>query len=243
MLEYGGFRLKQQVGNNAFAYEERKLNPKLWIPELIPAWLEKLSLGAEPVFAELNHQGKLQLFSGLQKFLFFEKNWVPVYVFDNHNHALAFRYREFFKNTLSKGTHLLHLDQHSDMKSNPFSIQQEKWESICSFTQNCCNVGNFILPALNSGLIWEVSQIRSEYALLQSQIPDKDYIFDIDLDFRAPEMGISNFEQTIKKTKNLISSAKMVTIATSPYFLDQKQALELIKLLCSESLTSNMRQK
>ena len=65
---------------------------------------------------------------------------------------------------------------------------------------------------------------------MQFQIPDKDYIFDIDLDFRAPEMGISNFEQTIKNTKNLISSAKMVTIATSPYFLDQKQALELIKL-------------
>ena len=75
MLEYGGFRLKQQVGNNAFAYEERKPNPKLWIPELISDWLEKLSLGAEPVFAELNHQGKLQLFSGLQKFLFFEKKY------------------------------------------------------------------------------------------------------------------------------------------------------------------------
>ena len=56
-------------------------------------------------------------------------------------------------------------------------------------------------------------------------------------------MGINNFEQTIKNTKNLISSAKMVTIATSPYFLDQKQALELIKLLCLEDLTGNMRQK
>ena len=78
---------------------------------------------------------------------------------------------------------------------------------------------------------------------MQFQIPDKDYIFDIDLDLRAPEMGISNFEQTIKNTKNLISSAKMVTIATSPYFLDQKQALELIKLLCLEDLTGNMRQK
>jgi hypothetical protein len=35
MLEYGGFRVEQQVGNNAFAYEERKPNPKLWIPQLI----------------------------------------------------------------------------------------------------------------------------------------------------------------------------------------------------------------
>ncbi len=82
------------------------------------------------------------------------------------------------------------------------------------------------------------NDIHKDYIFLY-----ENYIFDIDLDFRAPEMGISNFEQTIKNTKNLISSAKMVTIATSPYFLDQKQALELIKLLCSKSLTSNMRQK
>lgn len=117
------------------------------------------------------------------------------------------------------------------MNKNPFSIKEENWDSICDFTYNCCNVGNFILPALNSGLVSEVQQIRSEYTLLHFLIPEQDYIFDIDLDFWAEEMGIKAFEVTLEKTKNLISSAKLVTIATSPYFLDQSKALELIHQL------------
>ena len=44
-------------------------------------------------------------------------------------------------------------------------------------------------------------------------------------------MGIVNLEASFKKTKNLMQSAKMITIATSPYFLDQQKALDLIKLL------------
>ncbi len=231
MLDYGGFRLKNELGNNVFAYQERNPDPKLWVPKLISAWLDQLSLGDQSVFSECNSQGEVQYFSGLQNFLFFEKDWIPIYFFDNHNHALAFRYREFFKKTIQKGIFLIHLDQHSDMNKNPFNIQDENWDSVCDFTQNCCNVGNFILPALNSGLLSEVQQIRSEYALLHSQIPDHDYIFDIDLDFWTEEMGIEDFEATLEKVKNLISSAKLVTIATSPYFLDQFKALALIHQL------------
>jgi hypothetical protein len=117
------------------------------------------------------------------------------------------------------------------MNENPFSIKEENWNSICDFTHNCCNVGNFIFPALNSGLVSEVQQIRSEYALLHFHILEQDYIFDIDLDFWAEEMGIEALEATLEKVKNLISSAKLVTIATSPYFLDQFKALALIHQL------------
>lgn len=231
MLEYGGLRLKNEFGNNVFAYQERKPDPKLWVPKLISAWLDQLSLGDQPVFAECTSQGEVQLFSGLQNFLFFEKQWIPIYLFDNHNHALAFWYREYFKKTIQKRSSLIHLDQHSDMNENPFSIKEENWDSICDFTHNCCNVGNFILPALNSGLVCEVQQIRSEYTLLHFHIPEQDYIFDIDLDFWAEEMGIEALEATLEKVKNLISSAKLVTIATSPYFFDQSKALELIHQL------------
>lgn len=37
MLDYGGFRLKNELGNNVFAYQERKSDPKLWVPKLISA--------------------------------------------------------------------------------------------------------------------------------------------------------------------------------------------------------------
>ncbi|HCB52085.1 TPA: hypothetical protein DEP21_06015, partial [Patescibacteria group bacterium] len=55
------------------------------------------------------------------------------------------------------------------------------------------------------------------------------YTLDIDLDFRAPEMSIEKYSQTIQKIKALISNAKIITIATSPYFLDQTLALKILK--------------
>jgi hypothetical protein len=41
-------------------------------------------------------------------------------------------------------------------------------------------------------------------------------------------MSIEQFDKTIQITKELIKKAKIVTIATSPYFLDQNLALKLL---------------
>jgi hypothetical protein len=54
-------------------------------------------------------------------------------------------------------------------------------------------------------------------------------ILDIDLDFRAPEMSIDEYNKTINITRNLIQNSRVVTIATSPYFLDQNLAIKIIK--------------
>ena len=97
--------------------------------------------------------------------------------------------------------------------------------------QTKCNVGNFIEPALKANLISHMDQIRSEYKLLNYQNIHKNYILDIDLDFRAEEMSIEQFDETIKKTKSLILNAKVVTIATSPYFLPQEKAIQLLHIL------------
>ena len=57
------------------------------------------------------------------------------------------------------------------------------------------------------------------------------YILDIDIDFWAPEMGIEEFDRTIQKTRQLIAGASMVTIATSPCFIDQERAVEIVAML------------
>lgn len=74
-----------------------------------------------------------------------------------------------------------------------------------------------------------VKQLRTEQWLLCYNKPHMDYILDIDLDFWDEKMWISDMNWTIKKVKNLIQSAKVVTVATSPYFLNQDKALELIQ--------------
>ena len=57
------------------------------------------------------------------------------------------------------------------------------------------------------------------------------YILDIDVDFWAPEMGIGEFDRTIQKTRQLIAGANVVTIATSPCFMDQERAVEIVRKL------------
>lgn len=231
MLEYGGFWLEEEKWNNIFAYQERKIGQKLRVAPLKKAGIEHLALGSNPVFAELDTDWNVQTYTWLQNFLFFEWDGVPLYIFDNHNHALAFRYRELFKWSFEKGAYLLHIDQHSDMNENPYFLEEETWEAVVDFTNFSCNVGNFLQPALKSELFTSIEQIRTECKLLSFQKPDRNYLLDIDLDFWAEEMGIMQFHETIKKTKKLISSAKMVTIATSPHFLDQQKALELLDQL------------
>lgn len=102
---------------------------------------------------------------------------------------------------------------------------------IAEYVNQECNVGSFIVPAQKSGLIGECIQIRTESGLLNFSDLPQEYILDIDLDFWVPEMGIVQFNATIEKIKNLIVSARVVTIATSPYFMDQSRALEVLRMI------------
>lgn len=90
------------------------------------------------------------------------------------------------------------------------------------------------MPAIDAGWVAEHKQIRTERSLLHATdtIPPNT-ILDIDLDFWAPGMPMEHFQKTIQKTRQLIQHPhiKLVTIATSPYFLDQDRALQLLHKL------------
>ncbi|MDR0282760.1 MAG: UPF0489 family protein [Candidatus Peribacteria bacterium] len=106
-------------------------------------------------FAEKDKNGNIQYFHGLKNFLKFSPpcHYNPVYIFDNHHHALSFRYLEYLRS--KKVCTLLHIDQHSDMQDNQFSLPDDLLETdrsheIFQFVLECCTVGNFIQPALKS---------------------------------------------------------------------------------------------
>jgi len=83
-----------------------------------------------------------------------------------------------------------------------------------------------------------VIQIRTDYALQQLQSSNlhdwqagfrhQAHIVDIDVDFRADKEVTP---QDIQIIRNLIVHAKLVTIATSPYFINQKRAIDIVKQL------------
>ena len=178
-----------------------------------------------------------------------QSKWQTIYIFDNHNHALYFRYKEYFEWHIKKWINLIHIDQHSDMNENKFISKKNdnnfsNLESVFQFTNYNCNVWNFIKPAIEEWLIWNITQINTEYSLINSKFSfschsewneeskkenSKQTILDIDLDFRAPEMSIEKYQETISITKKLIQNSGVVTIATSPYFLDQNLAIKIIQ--------------
>lgn len=176
----------------------------------IKSWtLTDVKLGSHIVFEETDEKGVLHQCTGLEYIVKIEPNIVVV---DNHDLVLEFR---------EQGLPVIHLDQHTDLRPvGPEGV----------------NVGNFLRYALDTWFISSATQINTEYSLLQfntQNIAPNTTIVDIDLDFRHPDMSIEQFEKTIQITKLLIKKAKIITIATSPYFLDQNLALSLLKLILS----------
>jgi len=168
-----------------------------------------------------------------------------IYIIDNHHHAFYCRYKSYHDGILPRWSTLIHIDQHSDL--NELSLRGTKQsivinrnsttKEVATYTNTILDIGSFIIPALDSGIISDQIQVRSEYALSQFSTTFDDLqqywtiIVNIDLDFRAPEMSIEHYAQTIKKVRQLIAShqVKCITIATSPAFIDQDRALEVLR--------------
>ncbi len=84
------------------------------------------------------NEGKLVSCTGLKHFVQTTYKGIPTYIFDNHNHALFFRYRHTKKLMSSfivkeevsadadggcKPFVVLHIDQHADTKENKNSFK------------------------------------------------------------------------------------------------------------------------
>ena len=216
-------RLTKNIWNNQFCFNQVE-NPKIWIANTIDWTVENLEIWDNTVFREMKNW-KIIEYKWLKNFIQIKNQNQSIYIFDNHNHALKYWIDEYKQWNIPFWFDLIHIDQHTDMNQSEFDLD------IQNPNYDVYNVWNFIQPAIKSGLINKVEQINTEYKLLNFQTNEKDLILDIDLDFRAPEMSIEKYPETIKKAKNLISKSRVVTIATSPYFLDQNLSIKVCKKL------------
>ena len=58
------------------------------------------------------------------------------------------------------------------------------------------------------------------------------YILDIDVDFREQKTD-EEMEADGEIIRKLVNNACLITIATSPYFMNQKRAIKIIKTMLS----------
>jgi hypothetical protein len=229
---YNGFYIEKAVGNNAFSFEKRG-NKRIYVPPLIEERIAELSLGNKTVFSEIE-DGVEKNRAGLKNFIYNYDLDKHIFIFDNHNHAFFFWMLGYVNNFLEKDSFLVHIDQHSDMR------KPIKWftggsggglflKSAFEYTNYVLNVGNFIKPALEMGIFSRVEIVDSSYAF-EFPIPEK-FILDIDMDIFSDDMSYISEDIKFKKIKRYIERSDFITIATSPYFIEQRKAVDLVKKL------------
>lgn len=228
MERYKGFYIDKPYGNNVFSYEERE-NKKIFVPKLIEGNLNDVKVGEHIVFNEIDEDMEIKA-KGLENLVEYKLNYKTIYVFDNHNHAFYFWMKSLKNNEFNKGCKLVHVDQHKDMrKPNNYEVDVEDLDNVFRYTNEVLNVGNFIQPALKKEIFSEVIIIDSSYAF-DIKI-EGEYVLDIDLDIFSKDMDYIPYDFRLNKIKDLIKNAKVITIATSPYFIEQDYAINVLKEL------------
>lgn len=239
---YNGFYLTQECANSQIS---NCSTPLRVAPIKKINNYENLEVDYEHfAFAEKNDNWEIEYFHWLKNYLYIKKtNHSPIFIFDNHNHAITFRYNIIYSKKI-KNAELIHIDQHSDCRDNKNHLRinqnKDELEKVFNFCNQKCNVWNFIPPAIESWIISNQIQIRSNTALQNLKIDkNQNFILDIDLDFCLDWISRNKINQesvkTLKEKFNEISQfALCTTIATSPYFLDQELAIDIIENLLTE---------
>lgn len=229
---YRGFSIDQPLGNNAFSYEERSMK-RIYVAPLMEAGLEALKIGTETAFSEYAN-GQESNLKGLESFLYLPSPRKDIFIFDNHNHAFFFWAYGVKTKRIAFGSTLLHVDQHTDFREpkeyfDPPHKEDFSLQEAFEYTNYKLNVGNFIKPAMRWGIFNKVEMLISSDTF-EKNYPDP-FVLDIDIDIFAKEMDYIPYAFKIKTIRRLISQANFITMATSPYFIEQDRAIEIIKEL------------
>lgn len=227
------FWIEEPVGNNALSFERRGPAPKLWVSSLTHGSLEDVALGETVVFEDFDEHGRLLSCTGLSHLVKTTWGGVPAVVVDNHNHAFYFWFEALLEGKLQPGAVLVHLDQHRDTRSpeRSFSPTSTLTDAF-HYTNFHLNVGNYILPAQQAGVVGETLLVTGEDGLSDFRLVGREnIILNIDLDFFAPEMSYVDFDLARRFVDRYLPTVSLITVATSPFFIDQRRAMTFLRRL------------
>lgn len=232
---YSGFFIDKPAGNNAFSYESREQR-SIFVPQLIEVSLQDAAIGNEVVFCEIE-DGAEKGRHGLENLVYHQSGDKHFFLFDNHNHAFSFWMAALHGNLLKPGLPLIHVDQHSDMRKPDVFFELNRGEDLpdlntaLEYANYTLNVGNFIQPALRLGIFSSVEIIDNSSAFLR--LPEPPFAFDLDLDIFSEDMAYISQENKYAYIRHCLKHATVITIATSPYFIDQEAALRHLREILS----------
>lgn len=245
------------ISNNEFSFKERK-HKKIYIPEIIEGNIKNIRKGEAFAFIELDEFGNETCCKGLEKFI--KQTDEAKYIFDNHNHSFYFSYELHYKtkekydfihidqhkdlreasvefdlyrtNIMETEQKLIDEFAKLNLKIDIEKLTQGKIDLLIAYlyTNTVLNVGNFIKPMINMGMIDKFYCIDSQYAMDQISGYDRsrNYILDLDLDFFSKDMDYIMEEEKLEMTQKLMDKADLILMATSPYFIEFEKCREIL---------------
>lgn len=210
------FFLEGGQGNNSFL---RKGEPGLHIPAIRLGDKIDIKLGTQVVFCDMEDGDYLEK-KGLQSYICgFSDSGTPVFVCDNHNLVL-----EAWQLLKANKPTLIHIDQHKDNAK----IQCKSTDSI--YCTRICDYIHF--AQLNHWIADDYFSLVEAQDL--NKLEDvkllKNKIVNIDIDFFVKELTMITLRDKINIISQSCQNADLITIATSPGFINQPFAVELAKL-------------
>ena len=204
-------------GNNSFL---RKEETGLHIPRITLGTINDLKAGNQIVFCDNQDDEYLQC-TGLDAHICSKTNsGIPLFICDNHN--LVLEAWQLFK---EKKPTLIHIDQHKDdAKINCLPNASIYHTRICDYID---------YAQKNEWIQFDYFSFVESQDLPQleqaSQSTNK--IVNIDIDFFVKEVTMLTLEEKIEVITKSCQGASLITIATSPGFIEQELAVGITKLL------------
>ncbi len=226
---YCGFYIDQPVSNNAFSFESRRLK-KIYVAPLVHATVDDVKVGTEAAFCEVIDGNEI-VRNGLRSFVYWKAGAKHIFIFDNHNHAFVFWVWALSRGIFSQGAGLAHIDQHKDTRRPAVGFEEDlksprALEKAFEYANTVLNVGNFIPPALERGFFSEV--IHCDRSAVFSSNGPASEVLDIDMDIFSKDMEYIPEELKVGFIREQIRHAKFITIATSPYFIEQEKGVTIL---------------
>ena len=224
VLERDGFLIEEPVGNNSFAYSSGR---SLYVaPVCRYRGHDSIKHGDDIVFWD-EWGGDLMSYTGLETQLFgvTEGSGTPFFLCDNHN--LVLEAWEVVKD-YSPRLKVIHIDQHrDDAKFAGDPVDYMRTSRIC----------DYIDFAKSAGWIesehYSFTESEEFFSGVSSGDDEGRFILNIDLDIFAPDVTHVSTKEKLAVIKEAMVNAELITIATSPGFIDQSLAISLARLLIS----------
>lgn len=221
--------LNPGVGNNAFSFSKKSDRSPLAITPLQVGNLDDLKLGTQVVFQDFDGDQWLECV-GLESAILCLDYSIPIYIFDNHNHVFYAWCEALKMGWFQRGATLVHMDEHFDaaFPLDPGSVDVDDLEDVWRYTNEVLQIATYIKPALKLGIFSEcVDYVESRHFETRKDL-SREVIMNLDIDVFHPDMSHISWREKIDVMKYYLPQTKLITIATSPYFIDQQKAIDLV---------------